>query len=329
MSRWIAAVQAGVFGCGLAFAGEASAERIYSLGEIQPFAVAQSGREAVAAAAPAPKEHPAVPGEEGTAMERRFKEEAAVTHSRWAILPHRPNYILPYTYNDSPNNEPTQAIDPSAPEFDNEEAKFQISFKLPLWEKMFGSNADLYFAYTQISLWQVYNRDNSSPFRDTNYEPEGVVVLHTDYDVLGFKNRQLAFGLVHQSNGRGMDELSRSWNRIYVAGTLERGSFASSLKVWYRIPEDEEDDDNPDIEDYLGNGELRMGFGWRNHVFATMLRNNLQSDNKGAVELDWSFPLLPKLKGYVQVFYGYGESLIDYDHKNERVGVGVLLSDWL
>jgi phospholipase A1 len=322
MRRRVLAMQAAGIGLAMALASDASAERIYSLGEVQPFAVAQADR----GAAPAPPAaQTGAAADEDTAVERRAKEEQTVTHSRWAILPHRPNYILPYTYNDSPS-QPAAA---DAPQFDNEEAKFQISFKLPLWERMFGSNADLYFAYTQISFWQVYNTENSSPFRDTNYEPEGVVILHTDNDLWGFKNRQLAFGLVHQSNGRGADVLSRSWNRIYAAGTLEKGNFASSLKVWYRIPEDEENDDNPDIEDYLGNGELRMGFGWRNHVFATMLRNNLMSDNRGAVELDWSFPLLPKLKGYVQYFYGYGESLIDYNHKNNRIGVGVLLSDWL
>jgi phospholipase A1 len=327
MKRRILAVQAALVGLGFALAADASAEAIYSLGEVQPFAVAQSDRGAVGSAAPKQTAAPTgMTTEEESAVERRREEEQALAHSRWAILPHKPNYILPYTYNDTPS----QPANPDAPQFDNAEAKFQISFKLPLWERMFGSNADLYFAYTQISFWQIYNTENSSPFRDTNYEPEGVVVLHTDYDLLGFKNRQLAFGLVHQSNGRGADVLSRSWNRVYAAGTLERGNFASSLKLWYRIPEDEENDDNPDIEDYLGNGEFRAGFGWRNHVFAMMLRNNLQSDhNRGAVELGWSFPLLPKLKGYVQYFYGYGESLIDYDHKNNRIGVGVLLSDWL
>jgi len=331
MKRRILAVQAALVGLVFALAADASAEAIYSLGEVQPYAVSQADRGAGGDAA---KAQPATAGsaeEESTPVERRVKEEQAVlSHSRWAILPHKPNYILPYTYNDSVNNEPFQEVDPDVPDLDNSEAKFQISFKLPLWERMFGSNADLYFAYTQISFWQVYNTENSSPFRDTNYEPEGVVVLHTDNALGGFKNRQLAFGLVHQSNGRGLDELSRSWNRIYASGTLEKGKFASSLKVWYRLPEDEEDDDNPDIEDYLGYGELRAGYRWGNHVFATMLRNNLQTgDNRGAIELDWSFPLLPKLKGYVQYFYGYGESLIDYDHKNNRIGVGVLLSDWL
>jgi len=190
---------------------------------------------------------------------------------------------------------------------------------------------DIYGAYTNRSFWQVYNSKESAPFRETNHEPELWAQFHPGWELFGFTNTWNSFGVVHQSNGRG-GILSRSWNRVYAWMTVERGNFAMSFKPWYRIPEDSEDDDNPDLTDYLGHYELSATYTIEDHVFSVMSRNNLESGfERGAVELSWSFPLwnYPYLKGYVQYFNGFGESLIDYDHRVNRIGIGFSLTDWL
>jgi phospholipase A1 len=273
--------------------------------------------------------------EGGKWAQRAQKEKETLANSQWAILPHRPNYVLPYTYSFHPNEAPVVEETGKNPDFKNYEIKFQLSFKLPVWPNMFGSNWTLAAAYTQVCMWQAYDDNDSAPFRDTNYEPEAVVATPLNWDVLGFTMRNVAFGAVHQSNGRGKlgkedtESLSRSWNRLYAVAVFERGNFVWSLKPWWRVPEDREDDNNHDIEKYYGYGELRAGYEMGNNTFSMMLRNNLRSENKGAVELGWSFPLTGRIKGYVQYFNGYGESLYDFDHPNERIGAGVLLSDWL
>ena len=96
-----------------------------------------------------------------------------------------------------------------------------------------------------------------------------------------------------------------------------------------RLEEDEESDDNPDIEDYMGRLQLGLAYKRGEQVFALGLKNNLRSDNRSGLELNWTFPLAQHFKGFVQIYSGYGENLIDADNYNNRIGVGIALTDWL
>jgi len=262
----------------------------------------------------------------------RLKEDKQNILQPFTLMAHKPNYFLAGAYNSkgyNPDLFRQEYRDPSI-EFDKAEAQFQISLKVPLWVGLF-DRFDVYAAYTNRSFWQVYNSDISSPFRETNHEPEIWAQFTPSWEVLGFTNLANSFGIVHQSNGQG-GVLSRSWNRIYANFVFARGNFALGFKPWIRISEDAENDDNPDISDYMGHFELRAGYRWNEQVFSVMSRNNLESGfDRGAVEFGWSFPLwkYPYLKGYIQYFYGYGESLIDYDQRVNRIGIGISLNDWL
>jgi phospholipase A1 len=117
---------------------------------------------------------------------------------------------------------------------------------------------------------------------------------------------------------------------------MERHVTVLSLKPWYRIPEKEKEfpgdpggDDNPDIRHYMGFWELGLLFMPGKSNFTALFRNNLRRENRGAIQLGWSYPLSVKVKGYMQIFDGYGDSLIDYNHRTTRISLGILLADWL
>jgi len=86
-------------------------------------------------------------------------------------------------------------------------------------------NGDLWGAYTQNSRWQVYNSEESRPFRETNYETEVMLVLRNNYRLGGWQGHMAAISLNHQSNGRE-DPFSRSWNRIILSARLDRENWA-------------------------------------------------------------------------------------------------------
>jgi phospholipase A1 len=243
------------------------------------------------------------------------------------ILGYRPTYVI---------SRWTSDVNEQPPDMEPNELKFQVSFKAelasrqafddigvtPLLRHAGIDSVRLWFGYTQSVHWQAYNTSASRPFRETNYEPEGILSFGRGNEGDGFKLVNL--GLSHQSNGRtGPD--SRGWNRLYAQGGWEWDRFTLLARLWYRIPESAEDDDNPDIKRYLGSGDLVTRYQTdRGYVSSVLVRRKF-------VQLDWATPLLAALGAarlHLQASAGYGESLIDYNHNQVTLGIGVSFGDW-
>ena len=237
---------------------------------------------------------------------------------------HKPNFVHIYTVNPSDDSETQPSKDSNV--------IFQISFKQDLWAIDYGR---LYFAYSQKSFWRMYNIENSRPFRETNHNPE-IFFRTRGFDLWG--GTSFDFGIEHESNG-AEEPSSRSWNRIYGTPShshdFENGiHFNGQLKLWHRIPEkkketpdDPRGDENPDIGEYYGNKELHLGLNWRKFTLSFMLRHSFLS-GRGAILIDLAIPTyLPSgMYWHFRFFDGYGESLIDYNRKITRYGIGFLFS---
>jgi phospholipase A1/A2 len=264
-------------------------------------------------------------------FQRRTASELRAMGEPFALLPHRPNWLLPLSYH-------RRAVaSPLAPQA--LEAQFQISFKFLVARPWFEGRVIPLFGYTGRAWWQVYDGRRSRPFREYDHEPELMLVMPgAGTQVLGWQHRLTTVALIHQSNGRSVPE-SRSWNRLSAELHADRGQHTwAALKVWRRFkesakqqPSDSEGDDNPDITRFMGDFELKLGHakpGGNN--FTATLRHSLRSNGRGALQLDWSHPsgFSPSLRRYVHVFSGYGDSLIDYNTKVQRIGVGIMLNDW-
>lgn len=266
------------------------------------------------------------------AVREKRELEMLAAENPYGISPHKRNYLLPVSYNRRPNGKPFEKDDQ---ELDQAEVKFQFSYKVPLIKEIMQQPLDLFFAYTNQSYWQAYNGTVSRPFRETNHEPEFFLTWTNPWEPIWVEQAQYSLGLSHQSNGRS-GELSRSWNRFYVSTLLQNRHYYLGLKLWDRISEDPKDfpgdprgDDNPDIEKFYGHFELELSRVKQFRSLSILIRNNLRrDDNFGAVRLAYSFPLSKTLRGYMEYFEGYGESLIDYNHDAQRIGLGIAISDW-
>jgi len=248
------------------------------------------------------------------------------------IVAYKQNYLLLLNSTDFPNYTPTSPnlknqVTPSYI-YAKQEAKFQFSLKSQYpHPDILGESNSLWFGYTQQSHWQVTNSDNSRPFRESNYEPEPLIISHqfeSPPDTRQWSPRYLNFGVVHQSNGQALPA-SRSWNRVYFQLGAEKrlsdiSSMAVTIKPWMRFSENSDQDDNPDIYDYLGHGEIEMLYWYGKHLVSTLVRSR-------SLQFDWSWSNggEKSLHWHVQIFSGYGESLIDYNQQHSSAGIGVSL----
>lgn len=241
--------------------------------------------------------------------------------------------------NDQPSS-PGKAPATTQP-YQKQEMRIQLSARTKIAQGLLTGDGSrgkdsLWVAYTQQSFWQVFNGDLSRPFRTTDHEPEIFYVYPTDAQLpFGWRWRYSGAGLVHQSNGQS-DPLSRSWNRWYLFTGAELDSrWQVHAKLWQRISERASDDDNPGIQDYIGRGELKVGWNVNPHNYLGLTARGSLGRGKGSGRIEWLRTLgegwnggKSNLRLHVQLFSGYGESLIDYNVKRTSLSVGLSLLDF-
>ncbi len=232
-------------------------------------------------------------------------------------------------------------------EYTNKEVELQLSLRYDVVSNLLGLDEVYTLAYTHRAFWQVFTP--SSPFRETNYNPEFFITFPVySKHWSGIKGFQIA-PFSHQSNGQGnitetlgdinttknpegIDPLvltnrSRSWNYAYARFFFQHGDLFTILTGRYRYPESDEDD-NPDLTDYIGHGELAFYIPYRRHLFKLAGNYNLKTGN-GSIEGNWSYPLSFSQSTtylYTKVFSGYGESLIDYNNYITKFSLGISFS---
>ncbi|MDI1341976.1 phospholipase A [Polaromonas sp.] len=262
---------------------------------------------------------------------------------------YRPISVM-WSGSNSVNNQPSSPAPgysaSTTSNFRRNETRLQLSVRTKIAKGLMVSGGDdessidsLWFGYTQQSYWQLFNSAASRPFRTTDHEPELVYIYPHQIDLAGgWKYRLSGLGLNHQSNGQGLPQ-SRSWNRVYLMGAAEKELGGDSrldlqTRVWQRVRERSGQDENPGISDYIGRAEVAGHWQInRTHSLGLTLRHSLRSEARGSARLEWmkastSIADSAALRYHVQLFSGYGDSLVDYNRRRTVLSVGLSLVDW-
>lgn len=218
------------------------------------------------------------------------------------------------------------------------DTKMVLGFKYQIIEDF-----NLYGAYSEYFFWD--REEASMPFRDINHNPELFYRQEINHKWLEY----IDWGIYeHMSNGQA-DERSRSIDRRYLSfkTTLRERAFpfttdvtqniSAVLKVFKYI--DGSLGDNLDYDEYVACFSWRLeAKQWINFRALTNTKfyveiipgkNKKGLDfNKGSVELGYIFNLEffgmnPRF--YLQAYNGYGESMLEYNHLQHAIRLGLMI----
>lgn len=235
---------------------------------------------------------------------------------------YKPTYILPFYQTNYPYQSIYFNVSPNSQLIKEDEFKAHFSFVIPIVRHLYeGKPIALNFAYSQLMYWQLYTK--SPYFRETNYEPELFIENH-------FSRYMAAqLGLNHQSNGRG-GELERSWNRAYLQFKFTGLDWLIQIRSWALLAENESSNlHNPNISYYLGHENILLSYNWNKLKTSIEVQNIESGFKRGYIQASVSYPILKSISLYTQFFNGYGQSLIEYNHKNTGFGLGISFNDWI
>ena len=260
-------------------------------------------------------------------------ECAGHNHRLFVIESYRPSYVLfanrTNNINTRPFNGKHRVSQPLG--YEDTEVKFQFSFKTRLLKTMIGKRSvfDMYLGYTQSSNYQLFSENVSRPMREVNYEPEIIMVLPLRYRLGNMRGSYVSASINHQSNGQ-RGNLSRSWDRLIFETGIENDHWTFILRPWLRIRYTSAADQNPDIEKFLGRGELIVAYRHGPHRLFAENRLSITPglENRGSIRAGYSYRVAAGFKLHLQTFHGYGENLIDYNIFQTTYGIGVTFVEW-
>lgn len=198
------------------------------------------------------------------------------------------------------------------------DAFFQFSIRHRVTKSVLPFNSFLYITYSQKSFWDIY--DESSPFRDTNYNP-GLGIGR--YVIKGNKLKgAMMVSLEHESNGKA-DLESRSWNYINLSAKYFY-NMRTSVKAQVYLPY-VDGGNNKNLLKYKGYGILSVNAIDKKHLWWFSLniipRDKLINPN---LHTSLSYRVSKNSNQYLTLDYyaGYGEGLLNYTKYTNQIRIG-------
>lgn len=204
----------------------------------------------------------------------------------------------------------------------NSDAKFQISLRHRLYKSMLPWKVYLFFTYTQRSFWDIYRK--SAPFTETNYNPT-LGLGHNFIKNKGIVGR-VFLQFEHESNGR--DSIwSRSWNKISLMGLYAfNKNYTVQTKFWVPVMVAKE---NKHLASYAGIAQIAGTYSSNDRRLTGSVllvkRSGWNFSANWQIEIAYKFFRLDNQYLFLQYYSGYGESMIDFDHFQRCLRVGIVI----